>query len=663
MTRRLFIADSYESRALVGAAAAASAGDAVDVLLLGLSPAWLRWQHPARAEALRSCAMVDPARFADAVRSQVRRFVVDFIGALPEIDLGGGETLARLLRDPEGSVWWYLETSEKGPYRGPLIGQLHALAMARAAIDAGGYEEVAHSVRDPLLRAALQSSDGSGRLVDLGIDGTPARHGNALHDRPLLRYLVNTVLASARLFAAWSLPRAPDGRAGIARRRRVVFTVFPGWWTSATRPAARERFFAAANEAHIAGYLAWVTSPGDLRRNRAGVAAVAARHRILFLQHFLGLADLAAVWSPRRFRRLRAFERLRSRIRVRFAGFEAGPLVVRDIARSLSGNETFQDLLLRRAVARATAALAPSAILYRAEFQPLENAMLRGSAGRATRLGFVHFPFGENYLSAQFGVDEVERHSRLSGDPDARPMPDGLLAGGEAMAEHLTATGFPRSRIEVCGPLRYDSLMAYRQTQLPKMTLRRRLQLPSDSTIIIVALAIVEADTEALFGAMMEALEGHTRDVRIVVRTHPNRPAGDPALATTIATLGADRASVMPDDGALYDYIAAADAMVCIGSMIAFEAMALGVMPIVFDNPGTFGAVSLAEYNEALFSVRTGAELRDAIWHVVGDDEVAAGKREAWPRQLSRVFGDLDRPAADQFTRALDTLSCRQRQQ
>jgi hypothetical protein len=175
--------------------------------------------------------------------------------------------------------------------------------------------------------------------------------------------------------------------------------------------------------------------------------------------------------------------------------------------------------------------------------------------------------------------------------------------------------------------------------------------------VVFVALAIVEADTEALFGALVEACGTDTADLRFLVRTHPNRPAGDRALETTLASLGASRASLVPAGASIYDYIAASDAMVCIGSVIAFEAMALGVMPIVFDNPATYGVVSVAEYGEGLFAVRSAGELRAAIHHVVRDTGESADKRQAWPRLLSRVFGDLERPAGGQFTNALDALA------
>jgi hypothetical protein len=236
------------------------------------------------------------------------------------------------------------------------------------------------------------------------------------------------------------------------------------------------------------------------------------------------------------------------------------------------------------------------------------------------------------------------------------------MASGEAIAAHVEASGFPKARVVLCGPLRYESLIRYAATRPAKAPLRERLRLPAAATIVFIALAIVEADTQALFGALVEACGGDLpRDLHFVVRTHPNRPGGDPALRATLETLGPARAALVPSGAAVYDYIAASDAMIGIGSMIAFEAMALDVMPIVFDNPATYGAVSLAEYEDGLFVPRSPAALRQALDHVVRQSPVAAAKRSAWPALLSRVFGDLGQPAGDQFGRALDAVASRTR--
>jgi hypothetical protein len=174
-------------------------------------------------------------------------------------------------------------------------------------------------------------------------------------------------------------------------------------------------------------------------------------------------------------------------------------------------------------------------------------------------------------------------------------------------------------------------------------------------SIALVALAILEADNEALLATLVTAA-ARRPSFHFVVRTHPNRPKGGAALATWLSALGPSRASMMPAASNLYDYIAASDVLLCIGSMIAFEAIALGVMPIVFENPSTFAATSLREYDRGLFVVSGAAALCDALEDVCTGGEQSQRKRAAWPTLLEEVMGDLDRPLELQLEAAVATI-------
>jgi CDP-glycerol glycerophosphotransferase (TagB/SpsB family) len=170
-----------------------------------------------------------------------------------------------------------------------------------------------------------------------------------------------------------------------------------------------------------------------------------------------------------------------------------------------------------------------------------------------------------------------------------------------------------------------------------------------------VTLAIVEEDTQALFGALAGALDA-ARDALLVVRTHPNRPHGDPALTAALARFGTGRAVLMDPGEDIYDHLVAADALICIGSMIAFEAIALDRMPIVFENPSSFPALSLAEFAEGLFVARDETEMSAAIRAIEHGSEDVRAKQRRWPDLLRRVLGDLETPLPVQLTRALARL-------
>ena len=76
----------------------------------------------------------------------------------------------------------------------------------------------------------------------------------------------------------------------------------------------------------------------------------------------------------------------------------------------------------------------------------------------------------------------------------------------------------------------------------------------------------------------------------------------------------------------------------------------------MFDNPSTYGSVSLAAYEEGVFNVRNAPELRAAVDEVRRDSPAARAKRARWPELLDRVLGDLERPLGLQMTDALARL-------
>jgi hypothetical protein len=188
--------------------------------------------------------------------------------------------------------------------------------------------------------------------------------------------------------------------------------------------------------------------------------------------------------------------------------------------------------------------------------------------------------------------------------------------------------------------------------------LRAALGLP-DRPLYYVAIAIVETETEGLFASIEEGLAsgaGPAGASHFLVKTHPNRPAGDEAMRRAMESLGTGRSSFVPPDGNMYEYLAASDAMICIGSTVAFEAMALGVMPVVYEHPGTFAATSLRAFEAALYVVSSPAALREALDEIAADGPGARARRASWAEALAQVFGDLVTPLQQQLDAALTRL-------
>jgi len=650
MRRRLLIVDRYDAPAL---AALGHSPDAAswDVFLLGRSIPWARWQHgTARPPAWR---FVDPSAFVERAAQRAGDFLVKYVHGLPDTPLTG-TTLHELLRSAEGSQWWFMEIAEKGPLRGPLVGQLYRLMLAKCVLESAAYEAVHIALQEPELGAILAHG---AQHSNVRVDTLPAGNTGAWWDRrPALRFWLHAAVAAGRAAAVkvwarvWGTPPAPT------RRSLASFTIYPGWWSRPLTQSAGDRFFSHLSDAGVRDYLTWVDQPLVLWRRPKQAQRVIHSRRLHLLQAILSWRDIASVLSVSRFLRLRRFERhMRASVTARMEGLDVSQLIAAELTRSMTGGEMPLCLLVEQAVRRMAGRDCWSAVLFRTEFQPFESALLRGLQGTAAGIGFLHYPFGAHYLSTRFAPGEVSAHLSQAGSATARPLADGIIACGEVGIAHVTDSGYPRTRCAPCGPQRFGRLVDYLRNPEGRADVRRRLGLPLDQPVFFVTLAIVEADTEALFGALALALQT-AAPYRLIVRPHPNRPEGDAPLRAALDALGADRATLMAPGGDIYDYMRAADAMICIGSMIAFEAMALGCMPVVFQNPSTFPALSLAEFEDSLFVARDDEELRDALRAIATGGAADQERRARWARTLTAVLGDILTSLPVQLARALAEL-------
>jgi len=656
--RRLLISDSYDFSWLVAAQAASSRGDSWAILPLGLShSAYEHRTREARA-GLPDCVVVDVGDVAKEARRWVKDFVLEAFTRLPDREIGG-ESLYDLLQTPDGNQWWFLRTSEKNPIRDPLIDQLYRLAVVRSVSGASVYDEVWIAVEEVPLRNVLASS--CGEETEVVVLTTTRRQHKWWWDKfPLVRYWIHAVRTLldyllVRLFLAWPVSTSPKATGGGV----LFFTMYPHWWLSPFSQDAQERFFAAPAGVPGGQYLTWFVWPRQLWRNRHRVREAIGRHGMVPFQPYLRIRQASCVLSPWTFARIVRFHwRMRGALTMDFHGFEVGGLIAEDVSRSLTGSEFFVNTLLNKAARNLGRTSDARAFVFRMEAQVDENALLMGVGDQISTVGFLHSPIIDHALPLHFAPGEMAERLRGHVASRVRPLPHGVLVCGPGVERRLSAEGFPGDRIALCGPQRHQSLMDRLREAEGREVARLELGLPAEAPIVVVALALLENETEALFRALMDALaDGAIKGLRVIIKAHPNKLADEDALGEALAAMGPEKASVIPPGSDIYHYLTAADALVCIGSWIAFDAMALGVMPIVFEDPATFAATSMVSYEEGLFVARNGKELRTALADTMSDSEEARHKREVWSEMLSEVFGNLTRPLDEQLGDGLSELA------
>lgn len=620
MTRRLLVLDRADPRLLADAVALSHSGDEWGIVLFGDSPTLVGARARDALDRLGRWRFVPLERFADAAHREVAAFVPGFVRDLPLRDLGAG-TLGALL----GHRWWFLETTERSPFRGSWIGSLYRLALVLRALASEPFDELVVATGDAELRRLL-TQDVPGRPPVREIGPSTAKRP----ERSPLRYLRSALFEARRLLVTLLLVRlAGIGGDPPARGALAAYTTHPYFWLDAFGARATERFLPALPPG--ASYLGWIDDPRTLWRRRAAARAVFRAKRIVPLARWLGPLDALALLSPGGLVRLLRFRRLRGAIRGRFRGYEIGSLVADDLERSLASPQLFFAELVFRAVRRFAQRSAPAAVLYRLELQPWENAIVLALRGVAPSVGFRHTPFGELYLPVRLAPGEVA----------SRPLPDRVIASGPLGAERLAAEGYPAARIAVCGPQRHPALVGARARADP----------PDGPFTVYVAISTVLEETVTLIGALVDAF-AELPDALLVLRTHPALALSADTLARLLAEAGlAGRWSPAPPD--LYEGLARCHALVTTPSTLAFEAVALGIAPVVFENPGTYNANSVAEHDDAFFITRSSRELASALRAVHDGAPVVTAKRERWGALLAAAFSDLATPLESQLASAL----------
>lgn len=646
MTRRLIVIDQYNIDWLDRALTVDRGGE-WHLLVLKVSEVVFMQRFGNELARLGYWRTVALGPQAPEAHRLVGEFVLPFIAQLPDQDLGG-ETLAHAL----GKYWWYLPITEKSPFRPPLVGQIYELALFHLVATEGSYDEIWLAVSDALLCNAIASGEGLPLLVK--ITDAPFKTTS-----PFVRYWLNAV----RAFGAWLFMRMTlwmrgwrfDGALDDAF---AILTFYPYWWTRPFGPNAAERFFAVPPDNANSFYLAWLTHPQEAWRRWHEAAATLRLKGIVPLQSFVRLGDaLRILVSPKTLLFQRRYEmRLRWRLKARFLRFDVSDLIREEVSRSLSSSELVFCQLFEAAFSNFSRRVRARAVLCRVEFQPWESAVLFGMGGRAAVVGFYHAPFRLNHLPLRFAPGEMAAHLRGERGERDRPIPKAMLATGDVAADHLTDHGYPRGRIAVCGPQRHGALIDYLRRRIESRTeTRRRLGLPENAPIFFVATGSVESENEAFFAVLSEAC-AEVGDFRLVVKTHPARPFGDSTLKSALDMVGRERTALMPPGGVLYDYLIAADALICIPSGMVFEALALEVMPVSFEDPATFVSNSLADFESAIYVVRDSDSMRAALEDVMTNNERAQAKRRVWPDTVARVFADVRTPLGAQLKRALDQL-------
>lgn len=598
------------------------------LLVLGRSSGGYLETNASRLGAL-NCEVLDLDRHSEAAEKDLQEFYPDFIHDFPRNVRLGGLTLLELLRRETGTnLWWLGETCEKGPLRGPLPSQLYALALLTRCLKETPYPEV---------WLALQNRDLARCLEDgLRAKGKSVRVFSSRSPKGWKTWLAQGTAFPALRLACWRwievsrhfLNRLVLLRAGLCREegngtegRIGFFSRFPALWKNAFGANQDERYFKHLEEKIAAGgltrYVVTISSwPWDLWRRRREISALFPKKGLLPLELYLKTSDLLkTLFGHRLLRRLLRFRRKMSgALHPEFLEWDIAPLWRSEILRTLTGPDLIQNLLLESSIRCLLEAAKFRVLMNPLEFQSMERALWSGAKGRTATLGMQHSTFCRNHFMYFFKEGELRDYAE-GAVSDPSPVPDGYLVAGEGPRDILLRNGAPETGIGLCGALRYNDLRAETVDKREQAALRRKFGLPEGRTTVLVATPISRQESLDLVEALSRIVSKVRGEMTLLFKSHYHCRID--RRVNELFSKFSDRfdCRVLDVDGPLYDYIRASDAVLTSGSTVSMEAMALGRIPIVYQNPGLLNLSPLADFPGAAVFVSN----PEALWEALED--------------------------------------------
>lgn len=604
------------------------------VLSIGQPPEALKFQTE------KELSFIDISLFADRARDLVREFVPHFYASLPDKAHEEGKTLAEFVFGPDHHDWWISDLSEKSIFRGRLIERLHALALVKEAVRSYRPSHIWVDVKDGLLAKCIAESYFADSKIQ-GVEKTRHRRPNyalkALLSR--LSVVLEFFFAQLLILALGSVTLKPD-----ASRKLFFFSFFPSWWSNAWSANGElvESFFKKApdyfkEKDYSVRYAVWLAGkPAFWCKNYRKLRRVLSKQHVVVLQKFCSWRDALKLLHGNLLGIVNRVKRAPAQyFDLDFWGAPIGELVRDELLYTVSNRELYRNVLLRAAVGRLGLG-SKDAIIYRNEFQPFERAILQGVNGACATFGFQHSSIGKDYLSHRFTLSEIVE---AESDPDSRKFPSYFLCTGKIPAEIMLKDGFHLGKVLVCGAVRYPEL----RKLIAERRAACRIVTTKELPIILVLVSLNRAEALGLAAVIGRALSSNPRSFHVRLKAHPSNDHSEAVLNALRRMNPKLSVEKLSPNCSLYDAILSAKALVMSGSTVGIEALALGVLPIVFQNHHMYSYTmsSLLEVREAVVIVNNSSELESALIRVLNEEMPYSELRENWPAAVTGMLGGL----------------------
>ena len=633
----------------------ARAGRAIDILGIGEDPCIWEQRVNKLFEGRRDVRLIDVRPWTAEVTASVRDYLNTIIQAMPGWPDNKDSIVGNILaRQGKENLWWYLDISEKSPVSS-LVQSLYRLGLMRKAATASVYSQVYWGVDNADLCATFCSAESQMSVSQIiRANRLESFRTSWLYWAHAVRFTLEVIaIKLIAFFARW--PRE------LTDNAVQIFTIYPNWWTQPFEKHAADRFFPSltdASETPLKNYLAWWSGdPRQAWQKRKEVKHLMMKEGLRFIQQHVSLAVLAQLYSPTIFLKLKRFKRaILSSSVPRYYRCDIRALIGRDLDRSVGSSGLALNQILEETVRKIIYRGRVRALLFRYEAQPIDRALCSAAKDQTLAIGYWHsaLALSKNYMPFW----SAPQKNAMKGQSDVAiraPLPDAMLVTAAICEQTLCDQNYPRSSIQRCGPIRHKAALSIARYNMSRSQWRQKRHLPEDQTIVFLATSVVITDAIAMMRAAAHAMRNMEK-LTLFVRIHPAKNLQPRIWKELEEFIDARNIQLVSSAESFYELLAASDIFVSGGSTIAFEAMALGVMPVIYENPNDFSATSFEPFEHACFIATDSESLSNAIREIRNESSEMKARKAAWPALLENVFGNIHENREQRFRAAIKLI-------
>lgn len=614
--RQIYVIDSVKSLRII------PKNTPVDVLPISIDFAEISDEINSRNLQGWNVVLLDIEKFVAGANIQVREFYGNTLNSYIQQEyLHSVNKNANLL---------FLDFTETSPFKGRITNSLYFLALFRSVLAETHYEKVNVIIGDKTLSGIMTERKSRWDR------SSPAKYGYWLQ---ACRFLISTLVTKAFLNAL----RNREAHQNLDYR---VFTIFPYWWLKPQTEKPQDRFFPGLDDlfdSQSIGYLGWLEiNLQQLIKNRRGLENTIQNQRMELLNSYTRVDDLLDLFSLRKYLTLsNLISSQRSKSPMVFLDFDIRKLLNNEISRSIGSGDFARSKVIFKSTSRYLSSHAIKAIIFRFENQPIDRAIIQASVGKTKAIGYWHSALAmcENYLS----LWNLEGISKLTAAAEGHSltMPSWFLCANEISKITLIREGLLESQIYDCGPTRHFEVMrAVKELNLIKKQDSSQDMRDSISKSVVISFSADPIASKLMLKTVLK-VSAILHDFKVNIKTHPAWQFTEADLQAFCSRYGFVKPMLIDPEEKFYFELAKSDLLISSGTQLAFEAILLGVAPIVFESNSVFTPTNFSSFKDSCFLARNINELEVAITEVMARGNEYEHKRDTWESFLKNLFGDL----------------------